>query len=237
MSGEGKTVAVSLPNLDMAIARRQLHMVLLLDVSGSMRGDKIASLNYAMRAAIPEIRAVAEDNPEVDVRVRVLRFSTTAQWHVAEPIPVGALEWQDVIAEGDTAMGEALGMVAGLLTPEAMPGRQLPAVIVLVSDGYPSDDIEAGFAKFFAAPYAGRALRVAVAIGTDADREILERFIDNPKLEPLRANNAQELVNQIKWATTMPVKSVSSPTNAPDPVAVLGRDADLRARTASDIVW
>ena len=51
--------------LDMAdIARRQLHVILALDCSGSMRGDRIASLNYALRMALPELRNVADDNPE-----------------------------------------------------------------------------------------------------------------------------------------------------------------------------
>jgi uncharacterized protein YegL len=117
-----------------------------------------------------------------------------------------------------------------------MPGRQLPPVVVLVSDGQPSDDFEAGLKRLFDSPYGGRALRVAIAIGSDADNEILERFIAHPDFKPLRANNAQDLVNRIKWATTAPVKSVSSPTNAPDPVTQLARDAERQSRS-SDMVW
>jgi len=227
-----------LPLLDPTrIVRRQLHVILVLDCSGSMRGNKIASLNYAMRAAIPELRSVAADNPEVDVRVRVLRFASEVVWHVATPVPVDALEWPELTAIGETHMGEALAMVADVLTPAAMPGRQLPAVIVLASDGQPSDDIDAGLARLFAAPYGARALRIAIAIGTDADTEILERFINHPAMKPLQANNAQELVRQIKWATTAPVRSVSAPTNAPDPVAALAQDALLRQPVATDIVW
>jgi uncharacterized protein YegL len=201
-----------------------------------MTGDKIASLNYAMRAAIPEMRAAAEDNPETDVLVRVLRFSSRAEWHVAVPTPVGQFEWQDVAAGGETNMGEALAMMADVLGPERMPGRQLPPVLVLVSDGQPSDDFETGLKRLFDSPYGSRSLRVAIAIGGDADYEILERFIAHPEFKPLRANNAQDLVNRIKWATTAPVKSVSSPSNAPDPVTQLALDAE-RQRRSSDMVW
>ena len=227
-----------LPDLTLhMLVRRQLQVILALDCSGSMRGSKIASLNYAMRAAIPELRAVAADNPEVDVRVRVLRYASDAQWLVQQPVPVEELQWPELVADGETHTGEALCRIAEVLTPEGMPGRQLPAVVVLASDGHASDDIEAGLQRFFAAPYAPSAVRIAIAIGTDADLDILERFIDHPTLRPLRANNAQDLVRHIKWATSMPVKSISRSSNAPDRVAALAQDADQRARANSDIVW
>jgi uncharacterized protein YegL len=227
-----------LPSLDLTrLVRRQLHVILALDCSGSMRGSKIASLNYAIRAAIPELRSVAADNPEIDVRVRAIRFASDVTWHVGEPTPVDRLDWNDLAAEGETHMGEALTVLAEQLTPEALPGRQLPPVIVLASDGQPSDDIETGLSRLLAAHYGSRALRVAISIGSDADDDILERFIANPPMRPLQANNAQELAQQIKWATTMPVKSVSSPTNAPDPIAALARDALLRQSPDSELVW
>ena len=235
---QGPILTPPLPDLGMTrIARRQLHVILALDCSGSMRGSKIASLDYAMRAALPEIRAVAADNPEVDVRMRVLRFATGASWLIEQPVPVDLVEWPGLIADGETQMGMALGMIADRLTPEAMPGRQLPAVIVLVSDGFPSDDFETGLKRLFEAPFGKYAVRIAVAIGSDADLEVLERFIAHPTLKPLQANNAQDLVQQIKWATTMPVKSVSSPRNAPDHVAELALDASRRIPAQSDIVW
>jgi uncharacterized protein YegL len=227
-----------LPSLDVArLVRRQLHVLLALDCSGSMRGSKIASLNYAIRVAIPELRSVAAENPEVDVRVRALRFATTVNWHVESPTPIDSLDWSDLAADGETGMGEALTTLASVLTADALKGRQLPPVIVLVSDGYPSDDVEAGLAALMSSYYGGRALRVAISIGSDADDDILERFIGGPPMRPLQANNAQDLVRQIKWATTMPVKSVSSPTNAPDPIAALARDAELCQPESSDLIW
>ncbi|HYE47828.1 MAG TPA: VWA domain-containing protein [Caulobacter sp.] len=219
------------------VARRQLQVILALDCSGSMRGDRIASLNYALRTALPELRHVAADNPEIDVRVRVLRFGSTATWHIADPVPVDELKWTDVVAEGETHMGDALRLIAEVLTSEAMPGRQLPPVIVLASDGYPTDDIDGGLKAFFEAEHAASAVRLAIAIGSDVDEEILARFIDHPSMRPLKATNAADLVHHIKWATTAPVKAVSSPTNAPDPLVPLAREADLAPTANSEIIW
>jgi uncharacterized protein YegL len=219
------------------IARRQLQVILALDCSGSMRGDRMASLNYALRTALPELRHVAADNPEVDVRMRVLRFGSTAQWHVEAPTPVDELKWVDLTAEGETHMGDALRMIADALDPERLEGRQLPPVIVLASDGCPTDDIEGGLKAFFAAEHSASAIRLAIAIGSDADQEVLERFIAHPTMKPLRATNASDLVHYIKWATTAPVKAASSPTNAPDPLTPLAREADLAPAANSEIIW
>ena len=199
-----------------------------------MAGDRIASLNYAMRTALPELRDVAAENPEVDVRVRILGFGSGVAWQTPDAVPAAALGWTDLAAGGETPMGEALVMLAGALGPEAMTGRQLPPVVVLASDGLPTDDFEAGLAAFFAAPFAESAVRVAIAIGTDADMEPLDRFIRHPTARPLRASNATELVSRIKWATTAPVKAVSSPTNGPDPLATMGRG---EGPPQTEIIW
>ncbi|MCR6643758.1 MAG: hypothetical protein NVV62_04165 [Terricaulis sp.] len=231
----------SLLNMDqMGLARRQLHVILALDCSGSMQGDRIASLNYALRTTLPELRKVAEENPEIDVRLRVLRFSTEAEWHVADPVPVAQARWTDLAAGGETSMGAALRVIGKALSADAMPGRQLPPVIVMASDGYPTDDWEEGLAAFFASDHAASATRLAIAIGGEADFEVLERFIRHPSLRPLRANNASDLVRHIKWATTAPVKTASSPTNAPDPLAPLAQrtaQEAARAKDVSDIIW
>ncbi len=229
-----------LPTLDPALlARRQLHVILALDCSGSMRGERIASLNYAIRSAIPELRNVAADNPEVKVLVRVLQFSTVARWHIEEPCSPDELEWEDLVAGGETAMGAALREIAAALDPETLGGRQLPPVIVLASDGYPTDDIHGAMNEFFTHETVVKATRIAIAIGSNTDLETLERFMDAPegRMKPLRANNAPDLVKSIKWATSAPVKSTSSPTNAPDAASALAAEAARVTEPDSSVVW
>jgi len=234
MHGDPEATIRVMPGL--ATVHRQLHLLLVVDCSGSMTGDKMASLNYAIRTAIPAIRDVAADNPEVEVRLRVLRFSTEATWHEFGPTPPEAFVWRDLTAGGETAMGAALAEVAKVLTPQAMPGRHLPPVVVLVSDGQPSDDFEQGLAAMLAAPYGARALRVAVSIGMDADRDVLQAFIGDANFRPLQANNAQDLVQRITWATTAAIKSVSAATTDPSPLSTLGRQAPSRS-IDGDLVW
>jgi uncharacterized protein YegL len=219
-----------------ALARRQLQVVLMLDCSGSMRGDRIASLSYALLTALPDLREAATENPEVDVRVRVLAFGATASWLTSGAVPVEELVWPELQAAGHTAMGAALKMAAEGLAETSTLARQLPPVLVLASDGYPTDDVEEGLRALLATPEGAAATRIGIAIGSDAGMAVLNRFIGNPALPPLRASNAAELALHIKWATSAPVKAASSPVNAADPVAALARTRPVEA-PVSDIIW
>ncbi|WP_428424628.1 vWA domain-containing protein [Methylibium sp.] len=192
------------------MARRELHFIWLLDTSGSMRVDgKIQSLNVAIREAVPQLQSAARDNPNVDVLVRAVSFSSGARWHIAEPTPVAALRWNDVTAEGHTDMGKALQLVAEALKSPPMPERAVSPVLVLVTDGHHTDDFNAGLAALMAERWGAEAVRIAIAIGRDVSHGALRKFIGNDELQPLQANNPEALVQQIRWASRSGVESAS----------------------------
>jgi hypothetical protein len=62
-------------------------------------------------------------------------------------------------------------------------------------------------------PWGRRAVRIAVAIGEDADQDALRLFVANPEIPVLQANNAETLVNYIRWASTAVLKAASSPAS------------------------
>ena len=62
-------------------------------------------------------------------------------------------------------------------------------------------------------PWGKKAVRIAIAIGEDADTEVLQKFIGHPELKPLQANNPEALVRHIKWVSTAVLKSASSPAS------------------------
>jgi uncharacterized protein YegL len=169
------------------------------------------ALNVAVREAIPHMQKVADENPNAQVLVRAIKFSSGAQWHLAQPTPVADFRWTDLHADGVTDLGHALRMVADELKMPPMPERSLPPVLVLISDGQPTDDYESGIAALMARPWGVKAVRLAVAIGSDVDREALQKFIGNPELKPLQANNTEALVSYIKWASTAVLKAASAP--------------------------
>ena len=134
-------------------------------------------------------------------------------------------------------MGAAFFALAEALTPKAMPGRQLPPVIVLLSDGLSTDEAEPGLAALLASEFGGKAVRVAIAIGADADFGLLQQFIANPSLKPLQAGNATALVSCIKWAASIPVKSASSPAGGESFLQQSAQSIGEANATAGDLVW
>jgi uncharacterized protein YegL len=198
------------------LANRPLHFIWITDCSGSMDfGGKIQALNMAIREALPHMQRVARENPNAEVLVRVLAFSDGARWLVPQPTPISDFVWSDLTAEGVTDLGRALTMVADELTVPPMTNRALPPVLVLISDGQATDDFQRGLASLLAQPWGAKAVRIAIAIGRDADREALQRFIGNPELRPLSANHPDELVRYIHWASTAVLQSASSPRMEP----------------------
>lgn len=191
-------------------ARRPLHLIWLLDASGSMRVDgKIQALNVAIRETIPHLAAAAADNPGSELLARAVAFATTARWHVADPTPVANLRWSDLQADGRTAMGEGLAMVAGEMKSPPMPERAVSPVLVLVTDGYYTDDFDAGLRALMAEQWGREARRLAISIGRDVSRRALKAFIGDDAIEPLQANNPEALVRQIRWASVSGIQSVS----------------------------
>jgi uncharacterized protein YegL len=225
----------SFPNVK--LASRPLHFIYLCDCSGSMAAQgKMQALNQAIRQSLPGMAHVARDNPEARVLVRAVRFADRAHWHIADPTPVEQLVWTDLQAGGVTAMGEALELVASQLDAPPMEQRALPPVLVLISDGQPTDDFAAGLRQLMRRPWAQKAVRLAIALGHDADLEVLQAFIGNPPCStlpagevpgasgtmprldrsprrPLQASNATALAQYIQWASTAVVGAASMPTS------------------------
>jgi uncharacterized protein YegL len=176
-----------------------------------MAGAKIQAANFAVREVIPEMRRVANENPNAQVLVRAIAFADGARWHVAQPTPISSFQWSDMQAGGVTDMGKALRMLADVLTVEQMPSRGLPPVLVLLSDGRPTDDFNRGLKALMEQPWGKKAVRIAIAVGDDVDLDVLQKFIGHGELAPLQAHNANELVNYIKWASTAMLQAASSP--------------------------
>jgi uncharacterized protein YegL len=197
------------------IASRPLHFIWILDCSGSMAGEKIDQLNFAIREALPAMQDTAIENPNAQVLVRVVTFSDGARWHVSTPTPIADFKWSDVTPGGVTDMGAALALVAEQLRIPPMTDRALPPVLVLISDGGATDDFSAGLKTLMAESWGKKAVRLAIAVGRDADHEVLTRFIGTGELKPLQANNAPALVGYIKWLSTAVLKAASSPASTP----------------------
>lgn len=198
------------------IANRPLHFFWVVDCSGSMAGEKIGAVNHAIQETIEPMKEEAANNPNAQLCVRTLKFSTGASWVEEKPIPIEEFVWNDLKVDeyAVTDLGTAFERIAMELEMPPMPKRALPPVIVLLSDGCPTDDWKKPLEKLQNMPWGRKAVKVAIAIGKNAERSVLEAFTGNCETV-FDANNPETLVHLIKWASTI-ASEVSKPLTKPN---------------------
>ena len=196
------------------LVSRPLHFFWVVDCSGSMFGEKMGTVNNAIQETVPEMQEAAEGNPNAKLLVRTLKFSSGASWVNPDPVDVEDFSWEDLVAVGVTDMGKAFDLLASQLTIPPMSDRALPPVIVLLSDGRPTDNYKPALDRLLKLPWGKKAVRIAISIGQDADNDVLTEFTGSRDLV-LQANNATTLTKMIKWASTV-ASVVSAPASRPD---------------------
>ncbi len=164
------------------IARRKMILFFLIDTSGSMSGKKIQSVNDAIENVIPIIGDISNENPDAEINIAAMKFSTGADWIYNEPKDAKNFIWQPVSPDSLTSLGEAcrelnrkLSRTNGFMPTSTGSGYYAPAIILL-SDGVPTDDFQGGLKVLKENPWFKNAIRIAIAIGDDADEEVLKDF-------------------------------------------------------------
>lgn len=184
-------------------ARRVLNLFLMVDTSNSMSGEKIAAVNDAVRNVLPIVKSIGDENPDADILLSTMKFATNVQWTTAQPQPAGNVNWTDCIANGMTAMGAACLELNSKLSHKhgflnSASGSYAP-VIIMLSDGGPTDDFESAMSVLKKNSWFHHSTRIAIAIGNDADTDILSYFTGNPELV-FRVHNIDALKAVIKLA-------------------------------------
>lgn len=193
---------------------RPLPIIVLADTSGSMQGEKIAALNEALRQ-------MTESFGELDDRlvapwISLITFDDSAMMALP-PTPVHRAKLPALRAGGRTAMGAAFHLVRELLEDRTrVPGSSYTPNLVMVSDGQPNDEWQSALTALLGAERAQRALRLALAVGRDADEEMLKRFV-SPELPAMRAIDARRIRSFFQLVTfTVAQRSRSHTPNVID---------------------
>jgi uncharacterized protein YegL len=190
------------------VARRPLHFIVLADCSGSMEGERMQALNFALESMLQHLIAWERDQVQAQLLMRILAFATEPAWHVPDPTPVAELSagWRNLrhVERGHTNMGRAFQAAAEVLSPDHLERRALRPAILLATDGKPTDERSGGFEQGLAAllgsPAGRSALRLAIAIGPDARPEPLDRF-RSPDVPVLVADGTDEIADRLVAAS------------------------------------
>lgn len=204
-----------IPNLVGEVAKRNLHFFWLLDNSGSMYGQKIATLNTAINEAVAAVKNALAAHSEINILMSAIKFSDAASWQIGpEPVSIDDFRWQDLAADGCTATSQAINLLCEELAVEKMSRRAVPPVCILVSDGFCTDspaEYQAAIDRLNKLPWGKKAVRLVIAIGQDSEYDEAEllKFTNHKEVGVLKAETPEELVNYIKWASTTASLSAS----------------------------
>lgn len=222
---------------------KPLPVLLLLDVSGSMgevvggpfqrTGERVVEdgqtwdvvtggvsridvLNQAVREMLAAL--AKEEQLGHEFLVSVITFGEAVRTHLP-PTKASLVEWAPLTAAGETPMGEAITSAKRLVEDkETTPSRAYRPVVVLVSDGKPTDAWQQSVKAFVEDGRSSKCDRMAVAIGAGTDEEMLRKFLAGAPSPLFHADDAKQIHDAFRRVTM----SVTVRSKSKDPNLVAG---------------
>lgn len=193
-------------------AKKICNVIFCLDSSESMDGAPIGALNDAVENLLPDLASQSKKNSSIDIRVSVMSFNTEAQWIIESLTPEQAHDsWQSLEARGMTSMGEAfksLNEKLNLIVKHTNAPLVAP-LLILFSDGEPTDDYLDGLKVLKTNGLYDIATRIAIGYGDFNDR-VLRNFTRNVETV-FHADNLPDLQKLIKLTTITSIQSSLNP--------------------------
>lgn len=202
-----------------SIPRRKMTLFFVIDTSGSMLGSKIGSVNDAIENVLPMIGEISHENPDAEINVAALEFSTGTRWLYDEPKEAKEFIWQKVEADGLTSLGEACEELNKKLSRNggfmSSPSGCFAPAIILLSDGGPTDNFESGLKSLQGNSWYKNAIKIAIAIGDDADKNVLKQFTGSSEAV-ITVHNIDALKKMIRIIAITSSQIGSKSTSATD---------------------
>jgi uncharacterized protein YegL len=161
----------------------EIVVILMIDASYSMAGERIGSVNEAMSEVPDQLAKIAENTLGIKLMIAPMAFSNGARWIALngdKPAEVETFRWIDMEVDGMTEMGAAFKLLKEKLTTEEkggwMKGRGGAApVIILISDGGPTDEYKSHLNDLKKRGWFKAAIKFAVAV-EGANKDVLKEF-------------------------------------------------------------
>ena len=177
---------------------RRLPVYLLLDTSGSMYGEPIEAVKNGVQVLVSTLR---QDPYALETAyLSIITFDSDAR-QVAPLTELASFQQPNLEANGGTALGEALGLLAQKVDAEvtkttAEKKGDWKPLVFLMTDGEPTDDIKQGLAEFKKRKFG---MVVACAAGQNANTGILKQITEN--VVQLDTADSTTIKSFFKWVS------------------------------------
>jgi uncharacterized protein YegL len=192
---------------------KSIPVILLLDTSASMSGEKIEKLNRAVEIMIDEFKKA--QTMEKFIKLAIITFGNNGVKLHIPLTEVNNVDFKPLEAGGMTPMGTALKMAKDIIEDRnIIKSRDYRPAVVLVSDGQPNDEWEEPLEKFVSEGRTKKCDRLALAIGKDVDMDVLNLFIKDCDNPVFFSEDAKDIINKFKQITmTVTLRTKSSNPN------------------------
>ena len=188
---------------------------------------RISVLNDSVRKMLKTLAKYERDNTEF--LVAIITFGEDVRL-VLPPSPAADVRFTDLNANGNTPLGNALAIAKNLIEDRAqIPSRAYCPLVILVSDGLPDAGWETAFDRFIHNGRSAKCDRMALAIGKEADRNMLGKFVEGTGHSVAEADTAEEITKFFKFVTMSKIQQ----SLARDPNQV-PKDSDVVQPPAPD---
>lgn len=181
------------------VQARTLPVILLVDTSGSMRQeDKIDVLNDSVAEMIKEL--VSADAGHGFITLTLIAFGGASAEVIQRNVPAADISFTPLAARGKTPMGHAFELARELIEDrDEISSKAYRPTIALISDGLPVPALSGQLEALVDSDRGSKSSRFALAIGADADRDLLAQFASGGDVR--EASEAAEIRNFLQWVT------------------------------------
>ena len=206
------------------IAKQKLNVIVLVDCSKSMQGERIAQVNSALRDVKTHLLNLQDENSNVDFYMTVITFSTDAYFLNNERCtPVSEFNFKDIKGGGWSNLHLGYQKLEEILRKESKGGIMpdfggVAPIILLMTDGHPTKfPLKEEMSALKKLAWYKVALKYGIAIELKDERthKVLEEFV-NGNGDVIECFDAKMLEKIIKIIvlTASKVKSTSTSVGA-----------------------
>lgn len=195
---------------------RPMPFIVMADTSSSMSGNKISVLNQSLQDLVQDLKT--DPQTASTCLFSLITFGGTVHEEILFQ-DISSVSMPVLSADGGTPMGQSFQIASARLEDRNMvPERSLRPLVVLCSDGQPTDTWEQPLNEFVNNRRSSQAVRLALAIGNDADTTMLGKFVtpEYPVLQADEPGKIKTFFQFITWVSKSHSQGQDLPDGPPD---------------------
>ena len=170
------------------ISKEKLNIILLIDSSKSMQGNRIKQVDAAIKDIKDYLIDLESENSNVDFFITIITFSTESSlYNNSLSTKITKFSYEGIKCGGYSNLHLAYDKLGEIMKKESKGGIMsdfggAAPIVLLLTDGHPTGNkYKESFEKIKDIPWFKVALRYGIAIGLDDKKttEVLSNFVSN----------------------------------------------------------